>query len=78
MKKPTDPATSGKSLVVASLFVTAFEMLRNLIKEKVSEFLCEIIGFDKRGGVTTAVILFYREAILDCGIAEVTNKKDDF
>ena len=51
MKKLTDPATIKKNLVVASLFVTAFEMLRSSIEEKISGFLCEVTNFDEKGGL---------------------------
>ena len=78
MKKLTDPATIKKNLVVASLFVTAFEMLRSSIEEKIKGLLCEVTGFDKKGGIATKVTPAYREAILDREIAEVTNKKSDF
>ncbi len=78
MRKLTNPATIKKNLLVASLFVTAFEMLKSSIEDKIRGFLCEVTGFNEKGEITTTVTPAYREAILDRNIVEVTNKKSDF
>lgn len=78
MRKLTNPATIKKNLVVASLFVTAFEMLKSSIEDKIRGFLCEVTGFNEKGEITTKVTPAYREAILDRNILEVSNKKSDF
>ena len=79
MKKITNPITIKKNLVVASLFVTAFEMLKTSVEDKIRGLLCEITGFDdEKGTLKTKVTPRYKEAILDRDIPEVTNKKSDF
>ncbi|WP_324680949.1 hypothetical protein [Hymenobacter sp. GOD-10R] len=79
MKKITDPATIKRNLMIASLFVTAFEMLKSSVEDKIKGLLCEITGFDdEKGTVKTKVTPTYRAAILDRDIPEITNKKSDF
>jgi hypothetical protein len=79
MKKIIDPPTIKKNLLAASLFVTAFEMLKSSVEDKIRGLLGEIIGFDdEKGIVKTRITPRYKEAILDRDIPEVTNKKSDF
>jgi len=78
IEKLTNPVTIKKNLVLVALFVTASEMLKSPVEDKIRDFLREIIGFDNGKGVVTEVTHAYREVILDGDIPEKINKKTDF
>lgn len=78
MQKITNPATIKKNLVVASLFVTTYEMLKASIVERPKGFLCRTLSSGFPGKKDVVDNSEYRKAIKDRVIPEITEKKGSY
>ena len=72
------PTVIKKNLVVASLFITAYDLLKASIEDHIKGFLGEVEGFDESGQIKYKTTDEYRKEILNRDIVEVDNKKSDF
>lgn len=78
MQKIINPATIKKNLVVASLFVTTYEILRTSIVDKPKGFLNLAQGFTLDGTEPLTYSAKYRKEIIDLVIPEISQKKGEF
>jgi hypothetical protein len=78
MQKITNPATIKKNLVVASLFVTTYEILRASIVDKPKGFLNLAQGFTLDGTEPLTYSAEYRKEVVGLVIPEISQKKGEF
>ncbi|WP_293307370.1 hypothetical protein [Pedobacter sp. UBA5917] len=75
MEKIINPTLLKRNMLVASLFVTSFEMLKTTIQGKIKDFLCMDGALNDQGEFEYEISDQYRSEILDRIIPHIDKKK---
>lgn len=75
MEKIVNQALLKRNMLIASLFVTSFEMLKNTIQEKIKSFLCPNSTYNAQGEFEYEISNEYRSDVLDKNIPGINRKR---
>lgn len=70
-----NPALLKRNMLIASLFVTSFEMLKSTIQEKIKGFLCPNSILNPQGEFEYEISNEYRSEILDKVIPNINRRR---
>jgi hypothetical protein len=75
MDKITNPTLIRRNLLVASLFMTSFEMLKTSIQDRIKSFLCFNAKLNNEGELEYEVSDDYRNQVLEKIIPNIDGRK---
>jgi hypothetical protein len=78
MEKVSNPILIKRNLLIASLFITSFEILRNTIIDKIKGFLCLNLEINNNGLNNFKISKEYKKQILERNIPFVNKKNKDY
>lgn len=76
MEKITNPTLIRKNLILSSLFVTSFEILKLVIQDRIKAAKCRDFHLNSEGEINYHVSDDYRQEILERSIAGIDRIKD--
>ena len=79
MEKITNPELIKRNLLVASLFVTSFEMLKTSVQDRIKGILCINSSFNNEGELEFEISEDYKSQVLERHIGTIDrHKQPDF
>lgn len=76
MKKIFDPTLVKRNLIIASLIITTFEILRSVIQDRIKGFFCFNYYLNDAGELEYEISEEYKNQILDRAIPEIRSRGD--
>jgi len=75
MEKITNPQIIKSNLIIASLFVTSFEMLKTSIQDRIKSFLCLNATLNKQVEMEHEISTEYKTNVLERAIPSIDRRK---